>query len=115
MDNSSLEVRKEQELKAALLEADSMIMKKYMNGISQYEIKEIDSELAALDLNSVFRLNKIEKLVFNAEENNLQKLMNVYNAVGMTHGSVVNIIISDGRKVDYYIGTMEWLHVRIHL
>lgn len=105
MENSSLEVRKEQELQAALFEADSMIMKKYMNGISHYEIKEIDTELASLDLNSVFRLNKVEKLVFNAEENNLEKLMNVYNAVGLTHGSVVNIIISDGKRVDYYIGT----------
>lgn len=105
MENSSLDVRKGQELEAALLEADSMIMKKYMNGISQYEIKELDSELTSLDLNSVFRLNKVEKLVFNAEENNLEKLMNVYNAVGLTRGSVVNIVVSDGRKVDYYIGT----------
>ena len=104
MENSSLEVRKEQELEVALLEADSMIMKKYMNGITKYSVKEIDSELENLDLNSVFRLNKIEKLVFNAEENNLEKLMNVYNAVGLTRGSIVNIIISDGKKVDYYIG-----------
>lgn len=105
MENSSLEVRRQQELESALLEADSIIMKKYMNGISRYEIKEIDSELSAVDLNTVFRLNRVEKLVFNADENNLEKLMNVYNAVGLCGGSIVNIVISDGRTVEYYIGT----------
>ena len=105
MENSSLEVRKQQDLEVALLEADNIIMKKYMNGISKYEIKEIDSALAGVDLNSVFRLNRVEKLVYNADENNLEKLMNVYNAVGLCGGSVINIIISDGKTVEYYIGT----------
>ena len=105
MKNSSLEVRKKQDLEFALLEADHIIMKKYMNGISKNEIKEIDSAILNMDLNSIFRLNHIEKLVYNAEENNLEKLMNVYNAVGLCGGSVVNIIISDGKTVEYYIGT----------
>ena len=105
MDNNSLEVRKQQDLENALLEADNIIMKKYMNGITKYEIKEMDSNLANIDLNSVFRLNRVEKLVYNTGENNLEKLMNVYNAVGLCGGSVINIINSDGKKVEYYIGT----------
>lgn len=105
MENSSLEVRRQQELESALLEADNIIMKKYMNGISQYEIQDIDLELSAVDLNTVFRLNRVEKLVFNTDENNLEKLMNVYNAVGLCGGSIVNIIISDGKTIEYYIGT----------
>ena len=88
-----------------MLEADNIIMKKYMNNISKYEIKEIDAEFAATELNSIFRLNRIEKLVFNADENNLEKLMTVYNAVGLCGGSIVNIIVSDGKAVEYYIGT----------
>lgn len=105
MDNSALEVRREQELEAAFREADNIIMKKYMNGISRYKIKEMNSELKNSDINGSFRLNKITKLVYNAEENNLKKLMNVYNAVGICGGSIVNMIISDGKKVEYYIGT----------
>ena len=105
MDNSSLEVRRQQDLEIALLEADNIIMKKYMNGISKYEIKQMDSEIKDIDLNSVFRLNRVEKLVYNADENNLDKLMNVYNAVGLCGGSVINIIISDGKTIEYYIGT----------
>lgn len=105
MDNSSLEVRKQQELDMAYMEADYMIMKKYMNNLGNYEIKALDNELQAVDLNRVFRLNKIEKLVYNADENNLEKLMNVYNAVGLGGGSIINIVISDGNQVDYYIGT----------
>lgn len=105
MENSSLEVRKQQELDMAYIEADNIIMKKYMNNLSSYEIKTLDSELQAVDLNRVFRLNKIEKLVYDADENNLEKLMNVYNAVGLSGGSIINIAISDGNRVDYYIGT----------
>lgn len=105
MKNSTLEVRKKQDLECALLEADNIIMKKYMNGISKCEVKEITPELANVDLNRVFRLNRVEKLVYNADENNLEKLMNVYNAVGLCGGSVINIIISDGKTVEYYIGT----------
>ena len=105
MKNSTLEVRKKQDLECALLEADNIIMKKYMNGISKCEVKEITPELANVDLNRVFRLNRVEKLVYNADENNLEKLMNVYNAVGLCGGSIINIIISDGKTVEYYIGT----------
>lgn len=105
MKNNSLEVRNRQELETALLEADNIIMKKYMNGISRCEVKAVDDALANVELNSVFRLNRVEKLVFNADENNLEKLMNVYNAIGLCGGSVVNIIISDGMTIEYYIGT----------
>lgn len=105
MESSSLEVRKQQELETAFLEADNIIMKKYMSDISKYEVKNVESELEKEDLNSVFRLNKVEKLVYNADENNLEKLMNVYNAVGLCGGSIVNIVIGDGDKTDYYIGT----------
>ncbi len=105
MDDSTLEVRRQQDLDIALQEADNIIMKKYMSGICRQEIKAVDSETAGTDLNSVFRLNKIEKLVYDSEENSLEKLMNVYNAVGLCGGSIINIIISDGKKVDYYIGT----------
>ena len=105
MEHGSLEVRRQQDLEAALLEADNIVMKKYMNGISKCEVKEMDQALASVDLNSVFRLNKVEKLVYHANENNLEKLMNVYNAVGLCGGSVVNMIISDGKNVDYYLGT----------
>ncbi len=105
MENTSIDTRKKQDLEDAFLEADNIIMKKYMSDICSYEVKKMDSELVSQELNSVFRLNKIEKLVFNADENNLEKLMNVYNAVGMCGGSIVNIIISDGKKVEYYLGT----------
>ncbi|MBO5020451.1 MAG: ATP-binding protein, partial [Clostridia bacterium] len=105
MNENSLDVRRQHELEEALLEADNIIMKKYMNNISKFEIKEIDSEIKDVDLNNVFRVNCVEKLVFNTDENNLEKLMNVYNAVGMCGGDIVNIIISDGKNIEYYIGT----------
>lgn len=105
MDNHSLEVRNQHELEKAISETDMMIMKKYMNDIDQMEIKEIDPEIADMDLSRIIRLNRIKKLVYDTDENNLEKLMNVYNAVGLCGGCIVNVIISDGKTVEYFIGT----------
>ena len=104
MDNKELDVRSYDELEAAYHEADKIVLKKYMNGICNYPVKEIENRSLDLSLKTI-RLNKVDKLVFNKEENNQDKLMNVYNAVGLTGGSIINLIISDGDKVDYYIGT----------
>ena len=62
MDNSSLEVRRQQDLEIALLEADNIIMKKYMNGISKNEIKEIEG-YAFEDCNSIVKVENNSTVV----------------------------------------------------
>lgn len=99
-----LEVRSEEELDGAFVEAEAIVLKKYMAEIGRYEIKEADEKITRLDVNGVVRLNKINRLVYDMEENNLDKLMNVYNAVALCGGSVINVILSNGDYVEYYIG-----------
>ncbi|SHM97433.1 DNA helicase HerA, contains HAS-barrel and ATPase domains [Anaerosporobacter mobilis DSM 15930] len=105
MMKDSLEVRKNDELLEALSNADSIVMKKYMNDIANYPIKKMEDDFTKMDINSTVRFNKIEKLVFDSEEDNQDKLMNVYNSVALCGGSVFNAIVSDGKTVEYYIGT----------
>ena len=100
-----MEVRSSEELESALAEADYIVFKKYMEQIGQHEVKEADEKLKNMDVNNIIRLNKIERLVYDVEENNQDKLMNVYNAVALCGGSIINIILSDGGKVEYYLGT----------
>lgn len=104
MDENSLEVRNYQQLNEAFLEADNIIMKKYMNHITDYPVKKISAELDALNVNNTLRLYKVDRLVFDSEENNQDKLMNVYNSVAISGGSVINIVTSDGEHIDYYMG-----------
>lgn len=106
MDNQLQAVEESQEkIDRAFAQADHIIMRKYMPELFQYPVKTISSELESTNLNRVLRLNRIEKIVYDADENNLDKLMNVYHSVALCGGSIVHIIYSDGEKVEYYIGT----------
>jgi len=88
----------------AFEQADHIIMRKYMSEMSGFPIKEIDADLENRDINNILRLFRVEKIVYDAEENNLDKLLNIYHSVALCGGSVVHIIHSDGEKVEYYIG-----------
>ena len=58
----------QEKLNLAFAEADSIIMRKYMPEIRNYPIKEMPSEIANTNINSVLRINKIAKIVYDAEE-----------------------------------------------
>ena len=53
----------EEKISLAFKQADSIIMRKYMPEISTYAIKDMPSEIANTNINSVLRINKIEKIV----------------------------------------------------
>lgn len=97
--------RSQEKINEAFVQADIILMRKYMPEIGSYPIKELSSAIELTNMNSVLRMNKIEKIVFDAEENNLDKLMNVYNSVALCGGAIIHIILSDGDSVEYYIGT----------
>lgn len=95
----------QEKINAAFTQADNVIMRKYMPEINNYPIKDIPEEIADANINSVLRLNQITKIVYDADENNLDKLMNVYNSVALCGGTLIHIILSDGNRIEYYIGT----------
>lgn len=95
----------QKKVSAAFAQADHIIMRKYMPEICNYPIKDISAELENVNINSVLRINKITKIVYDADENNLDKLMNVYHSVALCGGSLIHIILSDGNSVEYYLGT----------
>ena len=105
MADNSLDVRRQEDLVHALTEADSIVVRKYLDEVAHYPVKRIDTAIEDRDINTTVRMNRIEKIVFNTDENCQDKLMNVYNAVALCGGSLVNVIVSDGKTVDYYIGT----------
>ena len=104
MADNSLDVRRQEDLVRALVEADSIVVRKYLDEVAQYPVKRIDAAIENTDINTTVRINRVEKIVFNADENCQDKLMNVYNAVALCGGSLVNIIVSDGKSIEYYIG-----------
>lgn len=89
----------------AFEQADNLLMKKYIPNLLDYNIVPIEARLKDTSVSSFTRLFKIDRIVYDKKENNQDKLLNVYNSLYGCNGSVVIIMDSDGKNVDFYIGT----------
>lgn len=94
----------QEKINLAFAQADHIVMRKYMPKLCSYPLKEADAGLKNSKIHNFLRLNKIEKIVYDSDENNLDKLMNVYHSVALCRGAVVQIILSDGESVACYLG-----------
>ena len=103
--NKELDVREKEELIDALNLADSVVYKTYLSYLNQREILECPSELQNSDLNDFARFFKIERFVYEKNENSRDKLVSVFHAVASCGGSVIVLIDSDRDKINYYFGT----------
>ena len=90
-------------LKAYAL-ADELLTKRYISRLQQLPVVPAQQELAALDLNKTVRLFHLQRLIYNEQEDNQEKLANVYQALYTCGGSAVLLVNSDGQGVDFYLG-----------
>ena len=105
--SSNLDIREAEELCNAFELADSIVYRNYINRIDSLDIVEASSDLIKKEIGSEIRLIKVEKLVYDKEENNLQKLTNVYNMAYSLGLNIVMILDSDGSEVKLYIGICQ--------
>lgn len=92
----------------AYILADDILNKKYLSELGNYQIvplEEVDSELAKKEPGDSTRIFHIDRIIFDKEENNQEKLLNVYNALHNCGGSVILLVKSEGKQVDFYLGT----------
>ena len=85
-------------------QADNIVMKKYLSNLEEYAIIPLPHELKEKPVSSFVRLFKIEKVVYEKNEDILDKLISCYNALAGGGGSLVVIINSDGKSIDFYLG-----------
>ncbi|CAM4489760.1 DNA helicase HerA-like ATPase [Paenibacillus endophyticus] len=81
------------------------VQKNYLNELSLRNVVPIPKHINELSTRNNIRLFRMNKLVFDKNENNLDKLMSIYNTLGNVNGSLVMIINSDGNRTDLYLGT----------
>ncbi|GHU30218.1 ATP-binding protein [Spirochaetia bacterium] len=105
MADKELDIRKQEDLVNALNLADSVVYKTYLSYLNQMEIVECPSELQDADLNDFTRFFKVERFIYEKNENSRDKLVSVFHSVASCGGSVIVIIDSDGKKINYYFGT----------
>lgn len=104
MNNKIIDTRDENELIDSLNKVDTFVMKKYLSNLTEFQVMPLNKELLDKEITDYVRLYKIEKIVFDSGEDNQNKLATVYQSVHSLGASIINIIESDGKNVDFYIG-----------
>lgn len=94
-------------LDSALNNASVIITKNYLDRLESYEIMNPSEEDVDIDIAECGKFYKLSKLVFNKEENFLNKLTTIVNVASSIECSIATIIRSDGGKIDYYFGIIS--------
>ncbi|KYH31387.1 AAA-like domain protein [Clostridium tepidiprofundi DSM 19306] len=102
---NELDVRKEEELTQSFELAQNFVNKNYLMDLSHCKVVPVPNEINNLTIRDNIRLFKINKIVYDKNENGIDKLSNVYNALGNVNASLIVIINSDRNNTDMYIGT----------
>jgi hypothetical protein len=89
--------------------ADSIVYKTYLENINNMAVVPCPTEIKNLELNDIARFFRVERFVSEKNENNRDKLISVFHAVASCGGSVLVLIHSDGKKVNYYFGTKAFV------
>lgn len=86
---------------------DSFVNKTYLNSLSECSVVDLPNEIKNLKIRDSIRLFKISKIVYDKNEDSINKLSNIYSAAFNINASIILIIDSDGIKNDLYIGVRK--------
>lgn len=100
-----LDPREITELDSAFALADNIITKNYLAKIEQCEILKTTSSFDSVLVYEQVSLFRVKKIVYDREENNLQKLINTYASTIGFNSDIVMIIKSNAKKMELYLGT----------
>lgn len=110
MVNQNLDVRNVEDLAFSLNVADSMLKRGYLNSLpSLYPVEKYGHDYSAprgisRELNEFTRFIKIEKIVFEKNENRRDKLVNLYKNILNLNSNLVVLMIGTKDSVDFFIG-----------
>lgn len=104
-DRKPLDIRELSQLDKAFDLADSIVTKNYLAKVDECDVLGTTD---LFDLTPVYEsasLFQVKKIVYDRDENNLQKLVNTYASTVGFNSNIVMIINSDGKAVELYLGT----------
>ena len=87
--------------------ASDIITKSYLDRLEKYDIIPPSTEDLDIDPKEIGAFYKLTKLVWNRDENFLDKLTTIVDVVYSIRSSLVTMITSDGASIDYYIGILS--------
>ncbi len=89
-------------LQASMFEVDDIVFKGYLDKMKDFDLIASDDLLE--DALKNIRLNKITKIVYDKEQNNQDKLNNVFSAMHSSDSGLVLILKANKTHTDIYIG-----------
>ncbi|WP_319779965.1 helicase HerA domain-containing protein [Maridesulfovibrio sp.] len=84
-------------------EIDQVVFKQYLTQLNEFPIAHKVSSIEEMSKN--IRMNKISRIVYDREENNLEKLSSVFSSMAKQGANIFLLIQSDGSQADIYLGT----------
>lgn len=93
------------DLREGLKLAETFVKKFYLDDLGSYEVTKASRSVLELSTDRNLKMFKIAGLVFNKDENVQDRLNNVYSSMHGLNLSVIFMLISNGRTMDFYIGT----------
>jgi hypothetical protein len=87
----------------SLAQVDAVVFKRYLEVLSQCPVIKAEPVVPS-EMAKRIRLNKLSKLVYDKEEDRLDKLNGAIAAMHGTGASLLVVIQSDGEKTDLYLG-----------
>ena len=101
----TIDPRKIQDLYNAFENADYTITNRYRYSLSSYPICEIPDGIKQIPVGDNYFIFRITKLVYNKNENVINKLTTVYHTLSQfDNTSIIMLLISDGDCVEIYGG-----------
>lgn len=97
-------------LESAIQSAEYFINKGYLDFLSEYEPLSLPQKEQSL---RYMRLCKLEKIVYDKNEDISDKLISVYGALSQFVNNVVLLLIGEPKKVSIYLGVRSKSHVAV--
>ncbi len=107
MKEGLTEIQDKNQLIKSLNLAQNIVTKDYLYKLKDYEVEELPEPLRDLSMFDYTRIYKIKKIVFDKNENTIDKLVTVLNAAYACRATVVTLICGNEEKTDYYIGVVN--------
>ena len=113
-ENQEIDIHQSLELERLLATANNIVDKAYFNEIESLTISNSDIAINR-NINKYVRLLKINKLVFDKDENKINKLAVVLNAIFGVNASVAVIVNSLDNRIDYYLGVISREYIAVSM
>lgn len=97
-------VRKEEKLQQSIQVVEQYLERTHLQELTNYQVVPLSNKLAKISIQNNIRLFEITKIVYDKNEDIIEKMVNIFNAVGSLGAALTLAIDSDGKEVRLFIG-----------